>query len=74
LPDNNKRNEGNNMRVIIDQDKFVASGQCVLAAAEVFDQHDEDGIVVLLKDNPPAELAEDARQARCGLPGTIDES
>jgi ferredoxin len=68
LPDNNKRNEGNIMRVIIDQDKCVASGQCVLAAAEVFDQHDEDGIVVLLKDNPPAELREDARQAAAASP------
>lgn len=35
------------MKVSIDQDKCVASGQCVIAAAEVFDQRDEDGIVVL---------------------------
>ncbi|MEU5845753.1 ferredoxin [Saccharopolyspora shandongensis] len=51
------------MKVTIDQDKCVSSGQCVLAAEEVFDQRDEDGVVVLLNANPPAELAEDVRQA-----------
>ncbi|MEV0051254.1 ferredoxin [Saccharopolyspora shandongensis] len=51
------------MKVTIDQDKCVSSGQCVLAAEEVFDQRDEDGVVVLLNENPPAELAEDVRQA-----------
>lgn len=51
------------MKVTIEQDKCVASGQCVLAAAEVFDQRDEDGIVVLLNDNPPSEQADDVRQA-----------
>ncbi|MEV4108457.1 ferredoxin [Nonomuraea sp. NPDC049695] len=33
------------MKIIIEQDKCVASGQCVLAADDVFDQRDEDGIV-----------------------------
>ncbi|MEV6228763.1 ferredoxin [Saccharopolyspora shandongensis] len=51
------------MKVTIDQDKCVSSGQCVLAAEEVFDQRDEDGVVVLLNANPPAGLAEDVRQA-----------
>lgn len=51
------------MKVSINQDKCVASGQCVTAAVEVFDQRDEDGIVVLLEENPPAELADDVRQA-----------
>jgi ferredoxin len=35
------------MKIIVDQDGCVASGQCVTAAADVFDQRDEDGIVVL---------------------------
>ncbi|MCW2946600.1 MAG: ferredoxin [Actinoallomurus sp.] len=51
------------MKVIIDQDKCVGSGQCVLLAPDVFDQRDEDGIVVLLQEDPPAELHEDVRQA-----------
>ncbi|HVV17991.1 MAG TPA: ferredoxin [Pseudonocardiaceae bacterium] len=56
------------MKVIIDQDKCVASGQCVMAAADVFDQRDEDGIVVLLEENPAADRAEDVRQAAVVCP------
>ncbi|WP_116953392.1 ferredoxin [Jiangella endophytica] len=40
------------MKVSIDKDKCIASGGCVFAAPEVFDQ-DDDGIVVLLDGNPP---------------------
>lgn len=56
------------MKVFIDQDKCVASGQCVLAAADVFDQRDEDGIVVLLTPDPPADRANDVRQAAAICP------
>ena len=56
------------MKIIIDQDKCVASGQCVTAAAAVFDQRDEDGIVVLLTDNPPEDLAADVHQAAAVCP------
>jgi ferredoxin len=56
------------VKVTIDQDKCVASGQCVLAAADVFDQRDEDGIVVLLNDDPPAGHADDVRHAAAVCP------
>ncbi|MFJ5801263.1 ferredoxin [Streptomyces decoyicus] len=55
------------MKVIIDEDKCVGAGQCVLAAEEVFDQREDDGIVVLLDAVPSEELhssVEDAA-ARC---------
>ncbi|WP_030946163.1 ferredoxin [Streptomyces sp. NRRL S-646] len=42
------------MRIDIDEEKCCGAGQCVLAAPEVFDQRDEDGIVVLLDPTPPA--------------------
>ncbi|MFJ2646429.1 ferredoxin [Streptomyces sp. NPDC087420] len=51
------------MKVVLDQDKCVGSGQCVLAAPEVFDQRDEDGIAVLLDPNPPADQHADTREA-----------
>ncbi|HEY4452731.1 MAG TPA: ferredoxin [Pseudonocardiaceae bacterium] len=51
------------MKVLIDQDKCVGSGQCVLAAPTVFDQRDEDGIAVLLTDTPTADAEDDTRQA-----------
>ena len=56
------------MKVIVDQDKCIASGQCVLAAPEVFDQRD-DGTVVLLTASPSGELAEGAREAATLCPG-----
>jgi ferredoxin len=36
------------MKVEIDRDRCVASGQCVLAAPAVFDQREDDGMVTLL--------------------------
>lgn len=56
------------MKITVDQDKCVASGQCVTAAADVFDQRDEDGVVVLLTDNPPEDLAADIQQAAAVCP------
>ena len=56
------------MKVSVDQDKCGSSGQCVLNASEVFDQRDDDGVVVLLTDNPPAEQAENARKAAAACP------
>jgi ferredoxin len=45
------------MNVDIDQDTCVSAGQCVLAAPSVFDQREEDGVVVLLTATPPSEAA-----------------
>ncbi|MFJ6572205.1 ferredoxin [Streptomyces sp. NPDC091292] len=56
------------MKVGVDEDRCVAAGQCVAAAAEVFDQRDEDGIVVLLDENPPPGLADDVRNAAAVCP------
>lgn len=46
------------LRVTVDQDVCVGAGLCVLSTAEVFDQRDEDGVVKLLQNEPPAELHE----------------
>lgn len=46
------------LRVSVDQDVCVGAGLCVLSTSEVFDQRDEDGVVKLLQDEPPASLHE----------------
>ena len=56
------------MKVTVEVDKCVASGQCVLAAAEVFDQRDDDGVVILLIDSPPSEQAANVRNAAAACP------
>ncbi|MEV6631766.1 ferredoxin [Actinoplanes sp. NPDC051470] len=56
------------MNIDIDQDKCVASGQCVMTAPEVFDQRDEDGVAFLLVDASDASSAEDVRQAAALCP------
>jgi ferredoxin len=65
------------MKVAVDQDKCVGAGQCVLLAPDVFDQRDEDGVVVLLRKNPATELHDDVRQAAQVCPALaieLDES
>ncbi len=54
--------------MLIDQGKCVAAGSCVMAAEAVFDQRDEDGVVVLLNPDPGADLAEDVREAAAVCP------
>ena len=56
------------MRVIVDQNKCMASGQCVLTADAVFDQREDDGTVVLLDAAPPPELHDDVRRAAALCP------
>jgi ferredoxin len=51
------------MRVTIEEDLCVGAGQCVLAAPDVFDQRDEDGIVVLLDETPAPGLHDATREA-----------
>jgi ferredoxin len=65
------------MRVHVDQELCCGSGQCVLAAPDVFDQREEDGIVVLLDPHPPAETHTDVRDAAAFCPSgaiTVEES
>ncbi|MCV7299240.1 ferredoxin [Mycobacterium barrassiae] len=56
------------MKVSVDQDKCVSSGMCVMNAGEVFDQRDDDGVVVLLIEEPGPDLAEETRKAAAACP------
>ncbi|MDQ0751835.1 MULTISPECIES: ferredoxin [Streptomyces] len=56
------------MKVEVDVPKCVASGQCVMIAPEVFDQRDEDGMVVLLDETPAPEVHEAVRESAMVCP------
>ncbi len=65
------------MKIIVDEGRCCGAGQCVLVAPDVFDQRDDDGIVVLLDAEPaPAQYAA-VREAASVCPAAaieIDES
>ena len=56
------------IKVHVDPDKCIGAGHCVRAAAEVFDQREEDGIVVLLLEEVPAPLAAKVQKAETLCP------
>jgi ferredoxin len=51
------------MKITIDESRCIGAGQCVLNAAAVFDQREEDGIVILLEAAPQGDNQEAARRA-----------
>jgi ferredoxin len=60
------------MKVKIDQDLCIASGACVLACPEVF-QQDDDGLVVLLREEPEPPLHDAVREAMAACPAAVIE-
>ena len=54
---------GRVMRLVVDQNRCVAAGQCVVVAPTVFDQREDDGTVIVLDAAPPPELLRDVQQA-----------
>jgi ferredoxin len=56
------------VRVTVDQDRCVSSGMCVMNAADVFDQRDDDGVVELLVENPEPDQLEETRRAAAACP------
>ena len=63
-------------KLTVDQDKCCGAGQCVLLAPEVFDQREEDGIVVLLDETPddaPHALVREAASVCPAAAITVEE-
>ncbi|MFC1419052.1 ferredoxin [Streptacidiphilus cavernicola] len=57
------------MRVSVDRDRCCSSGQCVAAVPEVFDQSEDDGMVLLLEPLPEPRLRAGVRMAAGICPG-----
>jgi ferredoxin len=56
------------VKITVETDKCVASGQCVLLAPETFDQNEDDGTVVVLAEEPAAGQRDAVRQAELTCP------
>jgi ferredoxin len=61
------------MKVTVDEDRCCGAGQCVLIAPEVFDQRDDDGIVILLEAEPVAERHAAVRESAAVCPASAIE-
>lgn len=55
----------------IDASKCVGGGMCVMAAPKVFAQNEDDGLVIVLDDNPPPEQYEAVREAARLCPAIV---
>jgi ferredoxin len=58
------------VKIMVDRDKCIGAGQCVLNAPGLFDQ-DEEGTVVVLDERPAAEQEPAARDAEHACPARV---
>ncbi len=63
--------EGGAVDVGIDRDRCIGAGQCVLAAPDLFDQDEDDGLVVLLDPSPDPAHEAAAREAAAACPAEV---
>lgn len=61
------------MKVRTNEDRCVGAGQCALLAPEIFDQRDDDGVVVLLAEEPAEEHRDSVREATFACPSQAIE-
>lgn len=61
------------MRVQVHVDRCIGSGVCALVAADVFDQRDDDGVVVLLDEHPTQQHHESVYEAATRCPAAVIE-
>lgn len=62
------RGKNVSVRIVIDQQKCVGAGSCVIAAPDLFDQREEDGVVILLNSDPSDSRVAAAREAELVCP------
>jgi ferredoxin len=59
------------MKIVVDVERCQGAGQCALTAPHIFDQTDDDGTVVVLDEEPPAELHDAVRKAAALCPNSV---
>jgi ferredoxin len=51
------------LKIIADENMCIGAGACVIAAPGIFDQREDNGIVILLVEEPAPEQLEAVRSA-----------
>lgn len=59
------------MRIDVDQENCCGAGTCVQIAPDVFDQREDDGLVVLLDREPPDDLHPAVQEAAALCPASV---
>lgn len=59
------------MRIEADRDACIGAGQCVLAAPELFDQDEDDGLVLVLTPRRDEAHAAAAHAAAAACPAGV---
>ncbi|MFC9701219.1 ferredoxin [Streptomyces sp. NPDC056943] len=65
------RDTGRDFDVRIDRDRCLGAGMCALTAPQVFDQDEDEGLVVLLDARPPQEQLAAVRVAAGVCPASV---
>ncbi len=60
-------------RIRIDESLCIGAGRCVVQAPELFDQREEDGIIILLQETPDGALYDRAIRAAAQCPARVIE-
>jgi len=59
------------MKISVEKDKCVGAGQCAMVAPAVFDQNEDDGVVIVLDESPGPEHAADVEEAATLCPAQV---
>jgi ferredoxin len=66
-----EKQKGRAMKVVALRNRCIASGACTLAASQVFDQRESDGVVELLQEHPSLDQLQQVRQAIAACPSQV---
>lgn len=59
------------MKINVDLDKCIGAGLCAVANPKVFVQNEDDGLVIVLDENPPPDQHDLVREAARLCPALV---
>jgi len=62
-----------NFRIRIDESQCIGAGRCVIAAPDLFDQRESDGVVMVMTQSPAPDAYDRAVKAAAQCPARVIE-